>query len=135
MLKKYFILSFLLIAYTIVLAHSIIPHHHHDEDHEMEQSSAHHDHDGDNDHHDDSGLSHDFENYHHANNATDFHQQSDIKMSSTTLTSLYIISLFNFTMESVETRPPILRQSKDHILFLQHTLSSKGLRAPPCAFA
>jgi hypothetical protein len=134
MLKKYSILFFLLTAYTIVLAHGIIPHHHHDEEHEMEQPSSHHD-GNDHDHHDDAGLSHDFGNYHHANNTTDFHQQSDIRILSTALTSLYIIALFDFTIESIDTRPPIFRQSKDHILFLEHTLSPKGLRAPPYAIA
>jgi hypothetical protein len=134
MLKKYAILFCLLIAYTIVLAHSIIPHHHHHEDHETEQTSTHH-HDDDKDDHDDSGLAHDFANFLHAGSTTDFHQQQDIKISCNTFVSVYLIALFDFTIEAVESPPPIVRRFTEHNLFLEYTLSSKGLRAPPCAIA
>jgi hypothetical protein len=143
MLKKYFIITLLLFAYTIVLAHSIIPHHHHDEDHEMEQSSHHHDdhdddhHNQENDHHEDndSGLAHDFENYIHSGNTGDIHQQPDIKISCNTIATVYIVALFDFKIKAAESPPPKVRQSNDHIPLLQHSLFPKGLRAPPCLLA
>jgi hypothetical protein len=129
MLKKFLIVSFLLSAYTIVLAHSIIPHCHHD-DHETGQTSDYHDHDDD-DHDDNAGLAHDFENYIHSGTTTEFHQQPDTKISCKTFTSIYFLFLFEFPIKPVESPPLVVRQAYDHIPLLQHSLSTKGLRAPP----
>lgn len=121
-----------MLAYSIVLAHSIIPHHHHDADHAMEQSGAHHDDDHhDDDDHEDSGLAHDFANYIHSSDGGDFHQQPDFKISTNTIATAYIVTLFEFQIKAVENPPPIVRHSNDHISILRHSLSPKGLRAPP----
>ena len=130
MLKKYSIITILLFAYTIVLGHSIIPHHHHDH-HEMEGSASHHD---DDDHDDEeAGLAHDLANYKHSNNAGDIYQQPDVKVSFDTISNVYILALFNFNVKAFESPPPLLSLLNDYIPIVQHCLSSKGLRAPPCA--
>jgi hypothetical protein len=136
-LKRYAIISLLICAYTIVLGHSIIPHHHHDDDHETEQASHHHnDHEEHDDQdHEDGGLAHDFENYLHSGGSGDLHQQPDLKISSTAPSTAYIIALFDFQIKPVESPPPIVRHSNDHIPLLRHNLSPKGLRAPPCLLA
>jgi hypothetical protein len=124
-----------MLAYSVVLGHSIIPHHHHDDDHAMEQSAAHHDdhhHDDDDHDDDDAGLAHDFANYIHSGNTGDLHQQPDIKISCNTIATAYIVALFDFRVKAVENPPPIVRHHNDHIPLLRHSLSPKGLRAPPC---
>jgi hypothetical protein len=135
MLKKYFIISLLLVAYTIVLGHSIIPHHHHDDDHETEQSSHHqnnhHEDHGDQDHEENAGLARDFENYIHSGSTGDLHQQPDFKISGNSIATAYIIAIFDFQIKPVKSPPPIVRHSNNHIPFLRHSLSPKGLRAPP----
>lgn len=134
MLKRYSIIALFLLSYTIVLGHSIIPHHHHDDDHSTEQS-AHHHHDHDDDDHDsdDHSLSHDFENYLHSGDNEDFHQQLNIKISFSTIATAYLITTFTFQIKAVESPPPLIRHSNNYIPIVQHCLSSKGLRAPPCA--
>lgn len=139
MIKRYSIIALLLFAYTIVLAHSVIPHHHHDDDHETEQTAHHHndhheDHD-DQDHEEDAGLAHDFENYIHSGSTGDLHQQSDFRISCNTIATSYVTAIFDFQIKPVESPPPIVRHSNDHIPLLRHSLSPKGLRAPPCVMA
>jgi hypothetical protein len=143
-LKKYAIIALLISAYTIVLGHSIIPHHHHDDDHATKQSShhqdEHHDHDDHHDHEDDqddadAGLSHDFENYIHTGSTGDLHQQPNFKLSGNTITTAYIIAIFDFQIRPVESPPPIVRHFNDHIPHLRHSFSPKALRAPPCSLA
>jgi hypothetical protein len=133
MLKRYSIILILLFAYTIVLGHSIIPHHHHDDEHESEQVSHHHDAHED-DHHDseEENLAHDFENYLHSGDTGDFHQQPDIKVSFNSIATVYLLSTFTFQIKAAESPPPLLCLSKNYIPNVQHCLSSKGLRAPPC---
>lgn len=129
-LKKYSIITLFLFAYTIVLAHSIIPHHHHD-DHKMEQSSDHHH--GSN-HHDNTGedgLAHEFGNYMHSVNTTDVYQQPDTQFDQITMASLYLFTTIHFKFKVVDSSPPVVSHSNDCIPLLQHCLSSKGLRAPP----
>jgi hypothetical protein len=136
MLKRYSIIFLLLFAYTIVLGHSIIPHHHHDYGHATEQSSHHHD-DHEDDHHNDDAesLAHDFENYLHAGDAGDYHQQTDVQASRNTIATVYLISFFEFKVNAIESPPPVVRLSNEGLSIVRHSLSSKGLRAPPCLIA
>jgi hypothetical protein len=130
MLKKYFILTMLFFAYTIVLAHSIVPHHHHNEGPEMGQSSNQND-DKINDHHPDKGLAHDFSHYFHSGNLTDFHIHSELNSSDNSVSTIFIVALFYFHFDPTENQTSIVPSFKDHFLVLEYSLSSKGLRAPP----
>ena len=136
LIKKYSILTLLLVAYTIVLAHSIIPHHHHDEDHGMEQSNHHQDDDHDAGHgNDDSGLAHDFANYIHSGNTGDVYQQPDIKISCNSIAIVSIFAIFDFRIKAIENPQPLIRPYCDYIPIVHHCLSSKGFRAPPSTLA
>jgi hypothetical protein len=129
--KKYTILSLLFLAYTIVLAHSVVPHHHHDEDYEMEQTSHHHD----DDHDDDSGLASDFANFIHSGTTGDFHQQPELNISCNAIATAYVIAIFDFQIKPIETPPSIDWPDGDNIPIDQQCLFSKGLRAPPSTLA
>ncbi|MBL7922282.1 MAG: hypothetical protein JNJ40_18350 [Bacteroidia bacterium] len=132
MLKKYSILAFLFFAYTLVLGHSIVPHHHHHDDFETEQQ-AHHDADDDDHDHDkgDSDLAHGFENYLHTGTTADIHQQSNsILLVSPAIIST-IFAVFNFELRPIELPPPLRRPNNDYFPKLFYYLSSKGFRAPP----
>jgi hypothetical protein len=135
MLKKHAILSLLLLAYTIVLGHSIIPHHHHhDEHHETEQTSHHHDDDHD-EKNEDSDFSHGLENYLHSGNTADFHQQTNIVHSISPATIIKLFTVFNFKVLPIELPPPLRGTDKQFFLKSYYCLSSKGLRAPPLFLA
>lgn len=129
MLKKYSIITILLFAYTIVLGHSIIPHHHHHNDSQETKQADHHHNDHDDDH---SSLADDFENYVHSGDAQDLHQQPDIKITNNVIATVYIISFFEFKISVIESPPPVVRLSSNCTPLVQHCLSTKGLRAPPC---
>ena len=128
MLKKYSILTLLLVAYTIVLAHSIIPHHHHHDDHETEQTASHH---HDDDHEDDNSLAHSFANYSHTGDAAVIHQQPDDSFVSHIVVTRYLTPVFEFAVKAIESPLPIRKLSNHIIPQSRHCLSSKGLRAPP----
>ncbi len=124
MLKRYSILSILLFAYVIVLAHSIIPHHHH-ESQGIEQKAGHHE-----DKEDDNGLAEAFENYLHSGTATEFVIKcSDFQ--SDDIANITLNSIINFIVDPCENPPPLKDFSSDTPLLKQFCLSCKGLRAPP----
>ncbi len=132
MLKRYSIITLLFFSYTIVLAHSIVPHHHHD-DHKMEQSSGHHHHDADKeDSNRDEGLAHQFGNYMHSVNSADIYPQPETLYHYSTAVTVLLIAHFTFKIKAFECTPPTLPLSNNCIPLVQHYLSSKGLRAPPC---
>ncbi|MES2565553.1 MAG: hypothetical protein V4565_01725 [Bacteroidota bacterium] len=132
MVKRSIILTLLFTAYTIVLAHSIIPHHHHHDEHETTQLTYHHDdHHDDADHDHENSLSHDFENYVHSGATGDLHQQPIQKFSCNSIAIAYVVTFFDFYIKAVKSPLPIFRHSTDHIPLLRRCLSNKGLRAPP----
>ncbi|MFL5752655.1 MAG: hypothetical protein ACJ76F_04555 [Bacteroidia bacterium] len=115
------------------MAHSVVPHHHHHDDHEMEQASHHHHHDNHDD--DDKSLAGNFENYIHPGDNEELYQQPDLKVSFNTMATAYIFTLFIFQLKAVENPPPIVWYHTGDIPVLQHSLFSKGLRAPPTSLA
>jgi len=127
MLKKNCIITLLLFAYTIVLAHSIIPHHHHNTNQRIEQSEDH----NDDDHEGDNALKHSLANYPHSVNATVIHQQPDNTFSSNTFATLYLTPVFEFAVKAMESPPSIKQLYNNYIPQSHYCLSSKGLRAPP----
>ena len=121
----------MLFAYTIVLAHSIIPHHHHD-DHKMEQSSDQRH--SDSEHHGmqgEEGLAHQFGNYMHSVNAADVYQRPDVPNDQNLVAGLDVFITLFIKMSVVEVSQTVVRLSNDCIPLSQHFLFIKGLRAPP----
>jgi hypothetical protein len=133
-IKKLGIITLLIFAYTIVLAHSIIPHHHHDENNIMHQADHHQDddHDGGNGP-DDSGLAHDFANYIHSGTEGDVYQVPDVKTSCDALTMVCVFTLFEFNIHIVEIPSTPLGSHGDYVPIAHQCLSSTGFRAPPAS--
>jgi hypothetical protein len=128
MLKRCAILSLLFFAYTIVFAHSIIPHHHHEDHHKITATLVDHPHAV---HHDSDADDEGFGNYTHSTAAGDLYKQGDPGVNNSTIATPCLISVFNFVFDPVETLP-FIRLVPDHTLLpSQHCLSPKGLRAPP----
>lgn len=133
MRKKPISLFFLLLAYVLLVGHSIIPHHHHESAKELashHQSHHHHDHD-----HGDSekGLSHPLSHYlHHSDIITFAHSHST---SNTLYHQLPVLELPEYLSIEKFTIPTLLFSPPDKPLFYHspHTHSS-GLRAPPAIF-
>ena len=106
MTKKLLISFLFFAAYTVVLAHSIIPHHHHDE----ETAVEHHD----KDHDADSGLDNLFSHFEHFgvnNQFVSTHQSSSIKQINTPRLDIVFIISYNFFSHTGESVPIL---SSDH---------------------
>lgn len=124
MYKNKFITSLLLFAFTIVLAHSIIPHHHYDgNNNEFAYSSQSHD--------EENSLQHSFEMYGKSTNTADYflptnHNISllDFYASVNTKTQSFKFSNVIVTIDRKykHYQPPILST---------HYLFSLALRGPP----
>jgi hypothetical protein len=138
MLKRNIITVLLLCAYTIVLGHSIIPHHHHDDhEHELEHPSVSHhdDHESDHSGQDTDDHSSAFGDYSHSTVAGDMYQAGKYKITLNKISTSYIVSLFSYIVIPVESRPPVVWPADEHIPISRHCLSPKGLRAPPFLLA
>jgi hypothetical protein len=121
-----------LLAYSISVGHSIIPHHHHKSSHNVSQAAGHdHDHDG-NKQDDDNFLSHNFTNYLHSGSQEDLQLPPSSKISADQVVCACSVALFQFHILDFESPPPIPRHCNDFVLLSEYDLSNKGLRAPPC---
>lgn len=135
MLKKLLFILPCYLAFGIVMAHSIVPHHH---AHEMEATThhhdeaGHHDHDEDKDKDTDSDLSHGFEFFHHAGTTIQF-----ISSQLSLLKILSSIDVVFITPVLFDIRP-CESPHRSIGFFPQNTFFSflyslqTGLRAPPC---
>lgn len=135
-IKKYSITLLLYLAYTIVFAHSLVPHHHHDKEEESAQllvhndAGAHHHHSNDTD--DDGSLAHEFESYIHSAGTDDIYQKNELKIDCSTIAALYITASFNYCIAAIERPLKVTGCSAPCIISIpQYYLSCKGLRAPP----
>ncbi|MBL7933159.1 MAG: hypothetical protein JNL60_14735 [Bacteroidia bacterium] len=125
-IKKYLIVFLLMFAYTIVLAHNIMPHHHHHPT-DFQETNPNHHHDED---HENQGLEIDFEKYIHSGDNIIFHKLS-LKPGCNVIASVFLIVGFQFILETPES-PSLKRWTiVDIIPRSSYCLSSKGLRAPP----
>lgn len=140
MLKKLLFIVPLYLAFGIVMAHSVIPHHH---DHEIEVASHHHhdnDHDGAKHHHDDeekSGeedkdLSHGFEFFHHSGNTIQFvsSQFSVAKLFSSF--DFALVPFILFDVRPCESPHVPFGSSPQTNFYSFFYCPQSGLRAPPC---
>ena len=124
MIKRNFIVVLLLFAFTVVLAHSIIPHHHHDDKIETESK--------DHGHGDENSLEHSFEHYMHAGNSTDYFIQnpncSTIYFSEPAVCH---ISTFMFKNKEVVLSIILTIDINNDSFSSYDGLFSTGLRGPP----
>ena len=125
MLKKYSILALFFIAYTIVLAHGIIPHHH-DDDHDISQTSDH-------DHDDDSPLAKAFSHFHHISSTKEilYTDPSDNTTFQKNDFAKYFLATPDFCLQLFS--PPAPNDFSEQIFYDTSISpgSSRLLRAPP----
>ena len=128
--KKYSILACLLLSYSIVLAHSLVPHHHHVSEVEL---AAHHQ--AEHEHHDDGEsdeLSHILSHFIHSADAYTVSNDSRSGKNQTYQFVVFPADLVQpFSICELSTlffveKPP----DRTPVYFLLRSLSS-GLRAPP----
>jgi hypothetical protein len=139
MLKKLFYILPLYLAFTIVMAHSIVPHHHVHEveatTHHHHDGAGHHDHDEDKNQNKsedaDTDLSHGFEFFHHAGSTIQFISShlSVINILSS-LDTVFIVSNL-FDIRPCESPHTPISFSTQKILFSFLYSPQTGLRAPP----
>ncbi len=125
MIKRCAIVSLLLLAFTLVLAHSIIPHHHHDV--AVETTSENHEHRNEN------ALEHSFEHYLHSGDSYDYFIKNDL-----TFDKLQAVTDCDFIYLNFDFRSKIITDvaKSAYRIFKTNTirpafLYSKGLRGPP----
>ena len=124
MFKRNFIVAFLLLAFTVVLAHSIIPHHHHHDEVEAESN--------DHEHHDENSLEHSFEHYMHAGNSTDyFIPSSNDLILSTGICDNFIAPYFQFSANELIVYFGKTNYTKNENFISAESPYSNGLRGPP----
>lgn len=124
MIKRNFIVVFLLFAFTVVLAHSIVPHHHHNIaiQHEAESSE----------HEDENSLEHSFEYYTHTGTSGDYFIQSPVNNNTQHIVSFEsYFPTFTFTNKEVVLYTINSVPSNDCTFISYDSLHSKGLRGPP----
>lgn len=125
MIKRCAIVSLLLLAFTLVLAHSIVPHHHHNV--VVETNNGNHE------HHNENALEHSFEHYLHSGASYDYFIKNDFSFDQQlAIADCYFIYLnFDFRLKTI-----IGVTKSAYRIFetntIQHVfLYSKGLRGPP----
>jgi hypothetical protein len=97
--KRFFIVFWLMAAYAVVFAHSVVPHHHEQEEH---AAVAHHHHHHDEDHHDDTPD---------AGDKFQFFQHQDIRVGQAGLT-------FKFSAADVSKDLAQLNQALQQLIHL-----------------
>ena len=124
MLKKLLISFLFFTAYTVLLAHSIIPHHHHEE----ETAVEHHD----KDHGADSGLDNLFSHFQHVginNQFVSTHQSSSIKKINTPQLDIVFIISYNFFSHKGQSVPILSSDYPD--IYSSSGSAAFCLRGPP----
>ena len=124
MIKRNCIVVFLLFAFTLVLAHSIVPHHHH--------NIAVHNEDEKSEHEDENSLEHSFEHYTHTGTSGDCFIPSSASHNSQHIVSFETyFPTFTFTTKEVLLYTLSIVHSNDCSFISYDSLHSKGLRGPP----
>ena len=124
MIKRNVIVVFLLVAFTVVLAHSIVPHHHH--------NIAVHNEDEKSEHEDENSLEHSFEHYTHTGTSGDYFIPSPASHSTQDIVSLEMyFPIVAFTHQAIVLYTIPVVHSNDCSFISYDSLHSKGLRGPP----
>jgi len=134
MLRKYFSFLLMLIAYTILLGHSIVPHHHHEDNSNL---NFHHEHDHDHSTTEsEGGLNHLFSHFLHASDELVFtgsyNFQADFSKQLLSVISILPdnLSFISYTLPPLEYKPPA-----DEHIYRTDIKFSFGLKAPPSFLA
>jgi hypothetical protein len=123
MIKNKFITSLLLLAFTIVFAHSVIPHHHYDvNSSEFAFSSENHD--------EENSLQHSFELYDSFGSSSDYFIKHDFNYSPFLFLNDCVLSCFNFSSKTIDLSTTLCFVSTK-VSLPSTFLYSKGLRGPP----
>ena len=124
MIKRNAIVVLLLVAFTVVLAHSIVPHHHH--------NIAVHNEDEKSEHEDENSLEHSFEHYTHAGTSGDYFIPSPASHGAQHLVSIETyFPTFTFINKVVVFYAIRIFYSNDCSFISFDSLHSRGLRGPP----
>jgi hypothetical protein len=124
MIKRNCIVVFLLFAFTVVLAHSIVPHHHHNIAVHNENETSEHD--------DENSLEHSFEHYTHTGTSGDYFIPSSSNHITHDIVNIELyFPKFTFTNKEVILYTISFVHSNDCSFISFDSLHSKGLRGPP----
>ncbi len=124
MIKRNFIVIFLLFAFTVVLAHSIVPHHHH--------NIAIHNEDETSEHEDENSLEHSFEHYTHTGTSGDYFIPSPESNYTPQIVSIETyFPTFTFKNKEVILYAIRVVHAIDCSFISFDSLHSRGLRGPP----
>ena len=128
----------LYLAFTIVFAHSIVPHHHDEmeatEHHHNEAEATEHHHDSGADHHEDedSPLAHDFEHFHHSGSTIQFiPSHFSILKSLNSFELPVFIQPVSFLVKACESPPVVQGFTWQHAFYSFLFYLQTSLRAPP----
>jgi hypothetical protein len=127
--KRSVIAVFFICVYTVVLAHSIIPHHHHFGVQTAVQQSL--EHAQGKDDHDHDGFAGMFGKYWHPSNQTETYKAAGSNVSVSSMASAYLAVFFILQVKVSDPSPVVRRNICDLIPVSLCCLSPKGLRAPP----
>lgn len=124
MIKRNCIVVFLLFAFTVVLAHSIVPHHHH--------NIAIHNENETDEHEDENSLEHSFEHYKHTGTSGDYFIPSPANHVASNIVSIETyFPTFTFLNKEVVLYTNSVAHTNDCSFISYDGLHSKGLRGPP----
>jgi hypothetical protein len=131
--KRLFILFWLFAAYTVVFAHSVVPHQHHEEEHAKE--AHHHHHDDGNDHSDDS---HDSSNtfhlfQHQGATGDDYVPSFEYKTLKSNPPVVVITHKLQQLIRLCDEGPPLMHFKKElqPVLVQQEYFYFHSVKAPP----
>jgi hypothetical protein len=131
-IKRWFIVAFLWLAYSFLLAHAIIPHHHHSRKVQHDHLSGHHHNSDDSEQENDQDSPSPLEYYGHSGPVTEF-QNPVGKIDCSLHTSQFLVSLFEIHFDKEDESPPDTFIDQEFRIKSRFIFSSKGLRAPPVA--
>jgi len=124
----------MIIAYVIMLGHSVIPHHHHESNHELaehHQTEHHHD-----DEADSEGLNHLFSHFLHAADGFTFITVHNFNNTfSKQLLSVFAVLPANYLIAKFIILPLIYKPPAELLVSSSPHFLSSGLRAPPALIA
>lgn len=125
MLKRYISILFLVVSYTIILSHSIIPHHHHYKD-----DIFHHHHHGEED--ESNNLNHLFSHFQHQTDEIVFThlQKNDYSLFKVNLPIAEVFTV-SLNLKELIILPILYESPPIYDAYSSPELLTSGLRAPP----